>query len=125
MAHQKRSRCWDTMVCPFRILFFFPLLIELFSCDLVLSLLNGVEGRKQRVAIELVAHVQEETTNSPKTGSVREHYLRATTKYATINGVKEVWVINFDSFEDCDCWPTKVQSKSMVLFFYVEFLPIF
>ncbi len=105
--------------------FFFPLLIELFSCDLVLSPLNVVKGKKQQVAIELVAHAQEGTLNSPKAGSVREHYLRAATKYTTINGAKEVWVINFDTNEDCDCWPTKAQSKSMSSCYCPIFLIVF
>jgi hypothetical protein len=110
------------MVCLFCFVFFFLLLIELFSYDLVLSPLNVVKGKRQQVAIELVAHTQEGTMDSPKTGSVREHYLRAATKYATIDGVKEVWVINFDTNEDCHCWPTKAQSKSMFLSCYY---PIF
>jgi hypothetical protein len=108
--------------------FFLSSFIELFSCDLVLSPLNVVKGKRQWVAIELVVHAQEETMDSPKAGSVREHYLRAATKYATIDGVKEVWMINFDTNEDCHCWPTKAQSKSMFLllpyFFKLFFIEI-
>jgi hypothetical protein len=75
---------------------------------LVVSPLNTVKAKKQRVAIELVAHARDGTEKHPKAGSIREHYARAATKYTTIEGVKEVWVITFDTNETCP-WPNNKQ----------------
>jgi hypothetical protein len=99
-------------------LFLFPLLIGSNSCDLVVSPLNTV-GEPQRVAIELVAHEREGTEANPlRRGSIKEHYHRAATKCTTIEGVKEVWVVTFDTNDTCP-WPSQ---QGILLSLYTPFV---
>ena len=61
-------------------------------CDIIIV---AIENRKltKRFAIELVAHARDGPAN--RRGTVEEHNSRAEKSYMKMNGVEQVWVVNF------------------------------
>jgi len=75
------------------------------SADLVIT-----SPSKQRYVLELVAH--ERDGPATRSGSVEEHFVRVENCYSKIQGVVELWVINFTTRKPSNgyVWPS---SKSV------------